>query len=147
MVTKVVVQHLRKQIEKPQFGEIVVQNPPQELKPESFGWVASLMQCVVPIVSFLVIAWISNDIDVALVAAIISAFGTFISSLSYEVINSPKAISIRRTGRACFAVHGERFEEVQVFFSEAYDQNDAISRHQSDSVIKYIRSECDNGNL
>lgn len=90
MVTKVVVQHLRKQIEKPQFGEIVVQNPPQELKPESFGWIASLMQCVVPIVSFLVIAWISNDIDVALVAAIISALGTFVTSLISHYLKKRK---------------------------------------------------------
>lgn len=81
MVTQVVVQHLRKQIKKPQFDDVVLQDPPQEIKTESFGWAVSLTQCVIPVASFLVIAWISNDIDVALVAAIISAFGTFISSL------------------------------------------------------------------
>lgn len=35
MVTKVVVQHLRKQIEKPPFDDVVLQDPPQEIKTEA----------------------------------------------------------------------------------------------------------------
>lgn len=106
---------LRRTIERPHFNTIIIQNPPEKLKKEYFNWPSSLAQCLTSALSFSIISFIiTNQINITLLAALISATGSFFADIfSFCLNNSHRNKEVKEENDVYIRYINRRIAEIE----------------------------------